>query len=423
MRILNLLAGLVCIAAATQGLAQENLSTTKSYALRPEGKTLPAGVARVRLPYLMATGSEAYDKNGNKSDAAVKVTATAGAVVAEYGVSDKISLQLKTDYILSQKVELNPNTAAYSDLKSKTYSEKTATLATATKLAITDQTSLATAIKTAFIGGCIASPGGTAQVCATNYESGALNSAGATALGLASSFGAGSASISAKAYATAAAAATESAISSGIKSKAESEGGRGMGDTIAGVLYEAYDTNSLFVALAGGIRLPTGNRDLAGTEQDTTRSAYELGLRFNIDALPMDWLMISWQNQSEVGFMGTKRKVSGVTEEHKRDGVRNVGFVYLKPSLEALNPALSAFRASVGLTYDYDSAEIMKKSGVETATQHSQMNWAYASLGYSLLNMQFPLEIDVEHEMPFQGKNVTLATKKTTITAKAYAKF
>jgi len=422
MRILNLLAGLVSIAAATQGLAQESLSTTKSYALRPEGKTLPAGVARLRLPYLMATGSEAYDKDGNKSDAVVKVTATAGAVVAEYGLSDKISLQVKTDYILSQKVEVNPNSAAYSDLKSKTYSANTATLATATKVAITDEASLATAIKTAFIGDCMKG-GDTAQVCATNYESGALNSARATALGLASSFGAGSASVSAKAYATAAAAATESAVSSGIKGKAASEGGRGMGDTIAGVLYEAYDTNSLFVALAGGIRLPTGNRDLTGTEQDTTRSAYEVGLRFNLDALPMDWLMISWQNQSELGFMGTKRKVSGVTEEHKRDGVRNVGFVYLKPSLEAVSPSLSAFRASVGLTYDYDSAEIVKKSGVETATQHSQMNWAYASLGYSLLGMQFPLEIDVEHEMPYKGKNVTLATKKTTVTAKAYAKF
>ena len=409
MRILNLLAGLVSIAAATQGLAQESLSTTKSYALRPEGKTLPLGVARLRLPYIMATGSEAYDKDGNKSDSVVKYSATGAALVAEYGLNDKISLQWKTDFVLNQKTEMAGNRvwekAGYTAAVGA--SSTLQALQTATQTTIDSKASLEKAVTLKTLAGLK-----TAGAC-TNVATDCV------------SFLAGTSDVAAAQRKTISdtVAATETQVYDGVKAKAVSTGGRGMGDTIAGVLYEAYDTNSLFVALAGGIRLPTGNRDLAGTELDTTRSAYEVGLRFNVDALPMDWLMISLQNQSEVGFMGTKRKVSGVTEEYKRDGVRNVGFVYLKPSLEALSPALSAFRASVGVTYDYDSAEIMKKSGVETATQHSQMNWAYASLGYSLLNMQFPLEIDVEHEMPYQGKNVTLATKKTTITAKAYAKF
>lgn len=423
MRNECLVASLVLLSAASQGLAQEGVSTKKlSYALLPEGKTLPAGVARFRLPYQMASGSSGYDEDGKKVDSPVKFTATGGAIVAEYGLTDKISLQWKTDFVLDQKVGVNTGSDAYKGIKSLTYSQKTASLATATQSTITDETSLATAIKKAFIGGC-QQGGGTAETCATNYENGTLTSASAGAIGLGDAFGAGNAGVSAKAYATAAAAGTEKQISSGIAAEVESKGGRGMGDTILGVLYEAYDSGSMFVALAGGLRIPTGNRDLSGNELDTTRGAWEVGARINVDMLPVDWFMISWQNQSEVGILGASRKQDGVSVDMKRDGVRNVGFIYLKPSLEAMMPGLESLRASVGITYDFDSAQKLTSEGVEITSDRTSTVWNYASIGYSFLGMGLPLQLDLEQEMPNQGKNATIAPTKTTVTAKAFARF
>jgi hypothetical protein len=424
-----LVASLIMLGAAsflnaTDGVAQEEVSVKKlSYALLPEGKTLPAGVARFRLPYQMATGSEGYDKDGNKSDSPVKYTATGGAFVAEYGVTDKISLQWKTDFVLDQKVEVNTSSAAYRGIKALTYAQKTASLATATSSTITDEASLASAMKKAFVGACQQGGGGSAETCATNYENGSLPSTAAGAIGLADSFGAGNANVSAKAYATAAAAGTERQISSGIADQAESKGGKGMGDTILGILYEAYDSGSMFVALAGGVRIPTGKRDLTGTERGTTRGAWEVGARVNVDMLPTDWFMISWQNQSEVGLFGSSRMENGANVDLKRDGVRNVGFVYLKPSLETIMPGLESLRASVGVTYDFDSALKTTTGGQEETSSRSEMIWNYASLGYSFLGMGLPLQLDVEQEIPNRGKNATIAATKTTVTAKAFARF
>lgn len=423
MRISYLLAASFALCLNAQAIAQENVSTKKlSYALLPEGKTLPTGVARFRLPYQVATGSESYDKDGKKSDSIVKFSAAGGAFVAEYGLTDKVSLQWRTDFARSQKTEVNKSSKAYSDAKGAAYKSNTAALA-ATGVTITDESSLAGAIATVFIAGCKATPPNTQESCTAAYQSGALNSASAVALNLANTFGPGSSTVSAKDYATRAAAGTEAKISSGIATIAESKAGSGMGDTTLGVLYEAYDSGAVFVALAGGVRLPTGNRDLASNELDSTRGAWEVGGRINVDMLPLDWFMVSWQNQSEVGVAGTTRKKGGVTIDTKRDGVRNVGFVYLKPSLEALVPGLESLRASVGVTYDFDSAEQTTIGGVESTAPRSEMIWNYASLGYSFLASEVPLQFDVEYEMPNRGKNAPIAATKTTYTAKAFARF
>jgi hypothetical protein len=112
-----------------------------------------------------------------------------------------------------------------------------------------------------------------------------------------------------------------------------------------------------------------------------------------------------------------------MTVDTKRNGVRNVGFVYLKPSLAAMVPALESLRASIGLTYDLDSALVQTSGGVETTGARSEMVWNYASLGYSFIGMEVPLQFDVEHEMPNRGKNSPIAATKTTYTLKAFARF
>lgn len=427
MRTFNYLATLFAAGFAAQAVAEELTANATMphfyYSATPEGKTLPAGVARIRLPYQTVTGSTTYDKDGSKSDSILKYSATGGAFVFEYGLSDKLSLQWKTDYYMNQSTSINTSSDAYGTTKAGLYSSKTSALAKATSTTITDQASLTAAVRTAFIGGCVKGGGGDATACATAYENETLKSTSATALGLSSAFGAGSASVSAKAYATGAAAAVESSISSGIKDAAESEGGRGLGDTIAGVLYEAYNTDTVFLSVGGGIRLPTGKRNLSGTELPTTRAAYELGVRLNLDYLPIDWFMFSWQNQSEGGIASTKREVNGVSQTLSRNGIRNVGFVYLKPSLAPLSPALDSIKTNFGVSYDYDSSQKISANDVEVSTDRTMANWLYAGLGYSFLNLGVPAQLDLEYEQPMSSKNVTVAVTKITTTLKAYAKF
>lgn len=426
MRTLNYLATLFVAGFAAQAVADEITANATMphffYSATPEGKTLPAGVGRVRLPYQVVSGSTSYDKDGNKSDSILKYSATGGAFVFEYGLSDKLSLQWKTDYYMNQSTSINTSSDAYGTTKSGLYASRTSALAAATSTAITDQASLIAAVRAAFIGGCI--KGGTsAAACATAYDNETLKSSSATAIGLAGTFGAGSTDVSAKTYAAAAGAGVESAISSGIAGAAESEGGRGLGDTIVGVLYEAYNTDTFFFSVGGGVRMPTGKRNLSGTELPTTRAAYELGIRLNADYLPIDWFMLSWQNQSEGGIASTKRQVNGVSQTLSRNGIRNVGFIYLKPSLAPLSPALDSIKTNFGVSYDYDSSQKISMNDVETSSARSMNNWLYAGLGYSFLNLGVPAQLDLEYEQPISGKNVSVAATKITTTVKAYAKF
>lgn len=59
-----------------------------------EGKTLPAGVVRARLPLRFISGSSGFDAKGNKSDLGLEARAVGSGLVLEYGVTDDLSVQL-----------------------------------------------------------------------------------------------------------------------------------------------------------------------------------------------------------------------------------------------------------------------------------------------------------------------------------------
>ncbi len=415
MRMFNALVTLMAVGIAAQAAAENGGATRKfHYSATPEGKTLPESVYRFRAIYQSAVGDQSFDKDGNKSDSAFKATVTGSSAVAEYGLSDKMTIQMKVPFYLSQKVELNKGTSAYSSLKASSFATQTGGARNATELAASVRAQVIAKFKAA--NACSSD-----ETCGAAYDSGAFKTqaAGAVIPG-ATSVAAGTAY---KDAVPAAAAEINGLIEAGIKSKAESSGGRGLGDLEFGVLYETYSSDVIFVSIGGGLRLPTGNRNLAGTEQDTTRSVYEAGVRWNLDYLPAEWFMVSWQNQSEVGVMGTKREVNDVSEERKRDGVRQVGFVHLKPSLTVLSSTLDSVRTVVGVSYDYDSSEKVTRSGRETATDRPMVQNMFVGLGYSLLGMGVPAQFDIDYEKPMKGVNQTVAVTKTTMTLKAFAKF
>lgn len=434
MRISNLMASFIMVGFAAQAAAEEaapmssNESRGLSYSTGADSATLPQGVARVRLPYQAVKGNTTYDKDSNKSDSAATVTATAGAVVLEYGLSDDLSLQMKVDYRMSQSIKFTDRSKAA--VKQAGYVKAASALGIS---GITDQASLEATLKTAIVSVCQGA-GGAAATCEAAYTAGALktdsistSSTSALVAKVAGKFGNGSANIAAKDYVSAAGVAADKEISAGsdaFVASNEYEGKGSLADTIVGVLYNPIKTAPFYAAVGAGLRIPTGNRNLAVGEQDATRSAYEFGLRVNLDYLPADWFMVSWQNQMELPLAGTKREVGGVSQENMRKGARNVGFLTFKPSLHVIHPSLEAVRTNFGLTYDYDNGEITKVNGVKSGGARTSQSWTAIGVGYSFLHsMKLPLQLDVDYEMPRSGTNVTIATTKTTATLKGYYRF
>lgn len=79
------------------------------YAVIGMGKTLPEGVLRVRFPFISTYGKEGFDDNGDRKDLGVEINVKATALVAEYGINDKVSLQILAPYVMSNRMGLNAN--------------------------------------------------------------------------------------------------------------------------------------------------------------------------------------------------------------------------------------------------------------------------------------------------------------------------
>jgi hypothetical protein len=214
-------------------------------------------------------------------------------------------------------------------------------------------------------------------------------------------------------------------IQAGAKDQVEKKGGRGLADTTIGVLYEAYHSEGLHVALAGGLRYPTGNRDRAANERPTGRGVTEVGARFNIDYNPIPELGLAWQNQSEVMAASGKYKVAGEAVTVSRKGVRNVGFFMVKPSLAGMSEALAGIGPKVGFAYDYDSEERVKRGSEKEAPTNGRAfeGRLLAGLSISTFDYGIPLHFDVEYRKSLMGKNVLAATDSLTTQVKAYYKF
>lgn len=425
MRISNLLASLVVAGVASQafGLAEESVDPKatpakdpNAFATLPEGKTLPANVLRARVVYTKGTGTgSSYDKDGNKVDAAIDLNGVGGAAVIEYGISDKLSLQVQMDFVNSFETKLNSKrtweTAGY-------------------QAAVAGSTSLK-ALQTAFgaqVGGTIDSKAELETVLNLKAQNDFKTAGACTTLGgdcatvLASS---AAAAVQARAVIAATLDAAETGVVNAVKAKAEKKGGRGLGDTTVGVLYEAMKMDNLAIAVAGGLRYPTSNRDRAANERPTGRGVMEVGGRFNIDYTPIPTLALAWQNQSEVMAAAGKYNVAGQSVTVSREGVRNVGFFLVKPSLAGISESLSFLAPKAGLAYDYDSEERMKVgSGTETPTGSRASERRYlVGLGISTFDYGIPLHIDIEYRKSMSGQNVTAATDSLITQLKAYYRF
>ena len=411
------------IGGLTAGGSNSDAGNSKYlYATQPEGQALSEKMLRLRLPYGMQTGNFGYDGDGKKVANGFNAKAAGGAFVLEYGLTNRISLQFLMRYISSMEVTVDASTFKKSDLykatRDEVYTSKFGAGVTPENLS---------AVLTQKIAGALVEQGACGTVviasCVNNINGGMTAPAAlpASATGLPSDIPAGAPLKGALAQqASAINSAVESQILAGAKS-AEKKGATGLGDTEIGVLYEVLAQKPVFFSVAGGLRLPTGKfTDISANEIPTSRGVYEFGLRTNLDLLPVDWFMISWQNQAEAMVMKGKEKVGGKTEDAKRKGVRQVGFVYLKPSLVPLSRSLNVLAPRVGFTYDHDSALYVGDQAVPPRSY--QHNWL-VGMGFDLTRLNVPLQLDLDYTQPFDGKNVAVATGGLLATLKAYYVF
>jgi hypothetical protein len=381
-----------------------NGNNRHEFATRPEGAVLPASIARVRFIYTSKSGQGVgYDSDGNKQDTVIDVSGRGGALVLEYGITDELSLQINQKFVASYDVSINEDRAL----------EQTAETRAASKAALNSAICTALSIPSASCTATLASAKPTAaQAAALNANSTLQSSAKGISFDTNTAIG------------TTISSYVDGAIGRS-KTAFDGSGAKGLSELEVGVLYKPYGQETLHWAVAGGFRHPW-NKSLADvTERAITRSAPEAAVRVNVDYQPIVSTDIAWQNQSEVGISSASYSSGDVSSTYTRKGVRNQGFLIVKQSLADLNPSLAMFGPMLGVTYDFDNELCQKMSGVDEEIRASR---GYEMRYYAATNLNFfdfgpKVNLLLEYEKSFRGKNVAVATDKTQVQLKTYARF
>ena len=382
-------------AAAPQGM-------TKYTAVLPKGKTLPEGVARLRVPVSIAKTTEAYDGDGEKGKLGYTADVTAGAAVFEYGYSDKISLQLVVPYSSNFAVEAN-----YADALEKA-------------LTTDRDTTIAGIVSTIGGAGYADCSSGTCQVNdATKAYAQTLGQDlssvpnGTPLSTVVSSF---SDSLLESLI--------SSSITTGVANANKSKYGEtGMGDIQIAALTEVHKTDNLLVAVGGGLRFATGNRK---TEEKTVdRGTHDIGVRLNVDYNFTDNALVSWEHYWEHMLVAGEKEVTDSstgaksTEKLERIGSRNYGDLVVGYNLGDLHESMKALGLQAGISYEWDGE--VRFDGVSQG-RNSESISSSVQLTASGLDYGVPVSLDVEMTNPIQGKNAGVTTA-SVYTLKAYYKF
>jgi hypothetical protein len=399
-------------------IEKKESSESSAPTILPEGKTLPEGVVRARLPFKSIQGEHGYDADGNKVDMGLALHATAGAFVLEYGVTDRISVQMVAPVIYRNELALSADRFRDSDAYATNHDKFIGTMAS---LLV----------------------GARPQICPSFDACLELIDEGyALPVDRVVTLPSGETltlrrGVPLKLYA-------DSAV---VRAATPTDGRTGLGDLETGVLFAVLPTGPLTYSVGLGLRYPTGSfADVPASQRGTGRGTLDAGLRQNLDYAVGRSVMLSWQNQSEVMLVkGEKKKTSLIdsselnladpttseavsagsdgednTQEFTREGVRNVGFLKAGLNLSAFSDDLRALGTYAQWNYNVDSQERLDGRAL---SDRKQTQSALAGIGVSGLSYQIPASLDVDYEVPTGGKNVALATSVVTMTFKAYYKF
>ncbi len=399
----------------------------KFYAAVGSGKTLPAKVLRVRLPYQNLYGKEGFDENGNKESLGFEINIDALALAAEYGLTDKISLAVVAPFVVNSEAGLNANTIR---LNSRKFHREFGRYKDAVKSLMQSQNL------------CTTDSDCEAKIYSSNYAIPA-NQEVTTTTGE-------------KVLASSHEPVARQIDSLLFRSITPKDGETGLGDVTVGGLYNFYSANNLSLSTGLGIRLPTGKfKNVPSGQRAIGGGVTDLGIRFNVDYHFANWGVVALQHQIEQMIIkGESIKDSSIyndrtntgdptdplaiaiggdgfdnNQEFERWGLGHDGFLRFNFALTPLADTLQPM--GIGLSYRWYEGRETRYDG----QAFDGNGWRYDEItrlrfaGFAMswdglgMNPLVPLSFKYEYETPISGSLATVAPTTNRIQFIGYYKF
>ena len=395
-----------------------------------DGKTLPKKVIRGRVVTSTVVNSKTFDKDGNKFDSGLSLKATGGALVFEYGLVDNVSVQLLQKMMYSATWELDQETFKRSALyryKQNFYRKELKemgvpeTIMNLPPSQIPETIEALKQLKQSLLAGKFIYRG-TGETLAVDASK-TINEN------------------------------LDDLILKGAQS-APNGGGFRLGDLEIGARYSVFNDKNLLweglvhVAIGLGLRLPVGEHPTPSGKIPSGTGLTDLGVRFNVDVYVNPFLVLSWENQTELMLVKGKYKKTSLKDnqvfntespidgskndvDYKKTGLGQVGSVKANMGLAALSSKLGAVTCSVSYQYRLMRKEVYKSLDDEykdldendlIGTGGVSHGWE-ARLGFDGLVYKLPLQVEVAYSDVLSAKSQLFATSGLEIQLKMYYKF
>ncbi len=396
---------------------------TAKYVMLGEAQTLPEKVARFRYVHRNVAGNQTFEEGGNKKDIGIDAVVNINAYVLEYGLTDKISLQLLVPTIASSDVTINAEKFSKSKVYAKKYKEL---MEKVVPFAISQ-------------GACTSE-----EECREKINNQAYAFPTDSSLVLPTG----------EVYTVQGGIPVERASYSLITNAAKPQKGKtGLSDIMLAALFNVHNSKTQMVSLGAGIRLPTGKADDEKSYNRTGSGFTTLGFALKYDYRIADPLMASFSNQTEVHVQNPTYKRHSLVDPDKlneadpntiggdlspavpgdgdgisnnfkvtRKGVLNTGYLRLGYALGALHPMLSTLSVLGYYNWNFDPETYW--DGVSQHNASRSTGYSYA-LGFDGLGLQprIPVGLSISQDRLLTGENVSVAAVNTYVNLVLYYKF
>jgi hypothetical protein len=393
------------------------------YVMLGEAQTLPEKVARFRYVRRNVVGNQTFEEGGNKKDVGIDAVINVNAYVLEYGLTDKISLQLLVPTIASADVTINAEKFRGSKVYAKEYKE------------MMDQ------VVPFLIG---------QGQCATEDECLDKINNQDYAIKTDSSLVLPTGEVYTVEGGLPIRKATDSLITNAAKPQ---KGKTGLSDIMVAALFNVYNSKEQMFSVGAGLRLPTGEADDEKSYNRTGSGFTTLGIALKYDYRIIDPLMLSFSNQTELHVKNPNYKRHSLVDPDKlneadpntkgaelspavpgdgdgvsnnfevsRKGVLNTGYIRLGYALGALSPALSTLSVLGYYNWNFDPETYYDDLSQHNASRSTSISYA---LGFDGLGLQprIPVGVSVSQERMLTGENVAVAAVNTYFNLVLYYKF
>ena len=409
------------------GTLADDPKPEKFYSAIGAGKTLPEGVMRVRLPYQNVYGKDGFDEHRNRESQGFEVNIDAMALAAEYGLTDRISLAFVAPFILRSQAGLNANEIRRHNRR---FRREFSRYAGAVQGLLQRQ------------GLCSDTQDCMNKIYSDQYRipvnQTVTLTTGETVL----------ATTDAPVYRQ-----IDNLLMRPIQ---PIDGETGLGDIQLGGLYNFYADNDISLSVGAGIRFPTGHfTEVARGQRVTGGGVTDLGLRFNFDYKPFNWMVVSVQHQVEQMIAaGERKKTSAIandrlneadpasaaaiaigsdgednSQKFERYGLGHDGFLRLGFGLTDISKSLMP--VGVGVNYRWFNGRETRRDGRAV----DPFGWRFDEIthlrfvGFNIswdglaLKPLIPLSFNYEYERAIEGSNAIVAPTTNRFQIIGYYKF